>query len=139
MGRPRKKRYLEPDDLARELEKSRPPSPPTPELCRMLRQIAEHLCGDSRFVGYPKEMHEDMCSAALEKCLKNVKNWDPSKGGCFHYFTRCCELSFFDSLKSHYKQVNIRREATLRAAAELEQTSPLLAQRIREKLEREDE
>lgn len=136
MPRPRKNRYLEPDDLARELEKSRPPNPPTQELCAMLRSIAEHLLGSPKYRGYAKDLQQDMVSAALIKCLKNVKNWDPSKGASsFNYFTRCCEHAFWDFLKVHYRQLNIKREATLRAADEVARYSPQLAASLRRRLE----
>ena len=39
--------------------------------------IAQHLLGDSRYRNYPKELQEDMVSAALEKAIKNIKNYKP--------------------------------------------------------------
>lgn len=133
MGRPKKTRYLEPEDLARELMKSMPPNPPTEELCRMLRSIAEHMCGDPRYVGYSKEMHEDMCSAALIKCLKNVKNFDPAKGASsFNYFSRCCEHAFWYELSKYYRQKNVQRQMLLDYADKIQAVSPKLAQEIRD-------
>ena len=37
--------------------------------------IAQHLLGDSRYRSYPRELQEDMVSAAMEKCIKNIKNF----------------------------------------------------------------
>ena len=73
----------------------------------MLRQISTHLLGDSKYRRYSKHMKEDMCSEALVKCLKNVKNFKPEKGSAFNYMTRCTEWAFWQVLAKHYKQLNL--------------------------------
>lgn len=76
--------------------------------------IATHLLGDSRYRNYPKDLHEDMVSEAVLKCIKNIKNFKKEYADrCFNYFTRCCEHAIWTLLSKHYKHVNLIRELTL--------------------------
>lgn len=78
-------------------------------------------------------MQDDMVSAALEKCVRNIKNYKPQyKDRCFNYFTRAAEHAIWETLRKHYRHVNLVRKATLDFADELERTSPEAARRIRE-------
>lgn len=90
----------------------------------MLRQISTHLLGDSRYRRYSKHMKEDMCSAALVKCLKNVKNFKPEKGAAFSYFTRATEYAFWEVLAKHYKQLNLLRELAMQHADDIQDFNP---------------
>jgi len=102
-------------------------------VCLYFRLIAQHLIGDSRYRNYSKDLHEDMVSAALEKCVKNIKNYNAEYADrCFNYYTRCCEHAIWTVLKKHYRQMNIRRELALAFADRLERSSPEAASRIRE-------
>ena len=57
---------------------------------------------------YSADLHEDMVSAALEKCVKNIKNYKAEYADrCFNYYTRCCEHAFWEMLKKHYRQMNV--------------------------------
>lgn len=74
-----------------------------------------------------------MVSAALEKCIKNIKNYKAQyKDRCFNYFVRCVETSFWGTLKKHYRQRNIQRQLALDYADSIEAVNPEVAQRIRE-------
>lgn len=74
-----------------------------------------------------------MVSAALEKCVRNIKNYKSEYADrCFNYFTRASEHAIWEVLKKHYRYVNLKRKATLEFADMLEETSPEAAKRIRE-------
>lgn len=122
-----KTKYIDNDILTQEVKKSQEGKAPTEKLCLMLREISTHLLGDSHYRRYPRDMKEDMCSAALLKCIKNIKNFDESKGTAFNYFTRCTEWSFWQTLGSHYKQVNLARELCLQYANDVQDFNPALA------------
>jgi DNA-directed RNA polymerase specialized sigma subunit len=74
----------------------------------LFRRIAEHLICAPHFNRYPWALKEDMQSYALEKMIKNIKNYKQQyRDKCFAYFTRVAETAFIYQLKKHYKQVNI--------------------------------
>ena len=78
-------------------------------------------------------MHEDMVSAALLKCIKNIKNYKKEYADkSFNYFTRCVEHSFWETLSRHYRQANMVRQLTLDYADKVEQTNPDWAEQIRQ-------
>lgn len=96
--------------------------------------IAQHLLGDSRYRNYPKELQEDMVSAALEKAIKNIKNYKKEYASkCFNYWTRCVEHAFWQILGKHYRHMNTVRQMALDFADSIELYSPQLAQQIRSK------
>jgi len=73
--------------------------------------IATHLLGSPRYRGYPKSLKEDLVSAALVKCIKNIHNFKPERADtCFNYYTRCTEHAFWEVLGKHYRQINIQRQ-----------------------------
>lgn len=58
-----------------------------------------------------------MASAALEKMIRNIKNWDRSKAyGTFNYFTTCCHQAYYRWLSLHYRRINAARELAKAAA-----------------------
>ena len=136
-----KKPYLTNERLAAAIAESQQKGEPTVEVCRCFRLIATHLLGSPRYRWYSKQMHEDLVSAALIKCIKNIHNFKPEKGGsCFNYYTRCTEHAFWEVLIRYYKQLNLQRELTLKYADEIEQFDSKAAQWIRDKqLEIDDE
>lgn len=75
-------------------------------------------------------MKEDMCSAALVKCLKNVKNFKPEKGAAFSYFTRATEYAFWEVLNKHYKYLNAMRAQAIEYANSIADINPVLAEKI---------
>ena len=126
--------YLTSAQLAEALEESQKLGQPTKQVCIYFKMIAQHLLGDSRYRNYPKQLQEDMVSAALEKAIKNIKNYKKEYADkCFNYWTRCCEHSFWSTLGKHYKYMNMVRQLTLDFADTLEPYSPQLAQQIRDK------
>lgn len=132
--RQKKAPYLTSEQLSVELEKSQQQNAPTEKVCIYFKMIAQHLLGDSRYRNYPKELQEDMVSAALEKAIKNIKNYKPQfKDKCFNYWTRCVEHAFWSTLGKHYKYMNMVRQLTLDFADTLEPYSQQLAQQIRDK------
>lgn len=49
-----------------------------------------------------------MVSAALEKCVKNIKNYKAEYASvCFNYYTRATEHAFWEVLKKHYRRMNV--------------------------------
>lgn len=78
-------------------------------------------------------MQEDMVSAALLKCAKNIKNYKKERAAsCFNYYTKCTEHAFWETLGKHYKHMNMVRQMTLDFADMLESYSPSLAKQIRD-------
>ena len=66
-----------------------------------------------RFKRYPKYAKEEMAQDGVVKCIKNLKNYQPSKGKLFSYFTQCCWSANMDYLNKYYKEMNIRRQLLL--------------------------
>ena len=129
----KKQPYLTSQQLAEALEESQKLGRPTEQVCKYFKLIAQHLLGDSRYRNYQKDLHDDMVSAALEKCIKNIKNYKKEYADrCFNYFTRCSEQAFWMVLGKHYKYVNMIRQLTLDYADMLEPYSQSLAQQIRD-------
>ena len=74
-----------------------------------------------------------MTSAALVKCIKNIKNYKPERASnCFNYYTRCTEHAFWEVLGKHYRQINIRRELVMQYAEQIETINPKTAKLIRD-------
>lgn len=129
----KKQPYLTSAQLAEALEESQKLGYPTERICNYFRLIAWHLLGDSRYRNYSKDLQEDMVSAALLKCVKNIKNYKKERAAsCFNYYTKCTEHAFWNVLDKHYKHVNMVRQLTLDFADQVEQYSPLLAKQIRD-------
>lgn len=131
--RKRKQPYLTSQQLAVELRASKADGQPTEQLCNYFKMIATHMLGSSKFSGYSRHIQEDMVSAALIKCLKNVHNFKEEYADkCFNYYTRCTEHAFFEVLWQHYKHVNIERQLKMQYADTVEQFNPQLAKKIRD-------
>ena len=76
-----------------------------------------------------------MVSAALLKCLKNIKNYKKEKASsCFNYYTRCAEHAFWEFLAKHYKQLNIQRELVRHYANVLQEVNTSEAKYLRDSL-----
>ena len=118
----RGERYLEPDDLADALEECQANgNAPTERACKYFLLLAWKLMGSAKYRDYAWHVKEDMASAALEKCIKNIRNYRPEhRARCFSYYTRCVECAFFEWLKRNYsRHVNIRRELYEAAARKI--------------------
>lgn len=109
-----KSSYLTSEQLAVELEKCQAQgNRPTVEVCRLFRMIAEHFARGPKYCRYNAAMREDLVSAAMLKCVKNIKNYKHEyRDKCFNYFTRCVEHAFWEILDRHYKHVNLIAELT---------------------------
>lgn len=127
-----RKMYLTSQQLAEELRASQKSGQPTERLCRYFNMIATHMLGSPKFQHYKPQMQEDMVSAALVKCLKNVHNFKEKYADkCFNYYTRVTEHAFFEVLGKHYRHVNIEKELKQQYANAIETFSPQTAQWIR--------
>ena len=102
--------YLDPVAFAESLQICKAIGQPTIEVCTYLRLLIKHFLSGARFSGYDPHTLEDLSSACLLKCLKNVKNYRPERGSSFSYFSLVCECAAKDLLRSHYRQVNIKRD-----------------------------
>ena len=128
-----KKIYLTNEQLADALIESQQAGMPTEKICNYFRMIAKHLLGNPRYRNYSKDMQEDMTSAALVKCIKNIHNFKPEYANkCFNYYTRTTECAFFEVLGLHYKQKNIKRDLCFEYADSIEAFNPCLAKTIRD-------
>ena len=126
--------YLTSAQLSEALEESQKLGRPTENVCLYFKLIAQHLLGDSRYRNYPNDLHEDMISDAILKCIRNIKNYKHEYAYCsFNYFTRCVEHSFWTTLGKHYKHINKTRKLILDYADEVEEYSPKIAKNIRDK------
>ena len=129
----KKKPYLTNEQLAEALNESQALGQPTENVCKCFRLIAKHLLGSNRYRNYSKDMQDDLVSAALVKCIKNIHNFKPERADtCFNYYTRCTEHAFWEVLSKYYKQMNIQRELTLDYANQIEDIDPKTAQLIRD-------
>lgn len=128
-----KKIYLTNEQLAEELLASQKLGHPTEQVCKYFRMIATHLLGSNRYRNYSKDMQNDLVSAALVKCIKNIHNYKPERAGsCFNYYTRCTEHAFWEVLGKHYRQINIRRQLIVEYADQIEALDPKTAKLIRD-------
>ena len=134
MKKTTKKLYLTNERLAAAINESQQKGEPTVEVCECFKLIATHLLGSPRYRGYSKQMHEDLVSAALIKCIKNIHNFKPEKGGsCFNYYTRCAEHAFWGVLAKHYRHLNTQRKIVMDYVDRLEEVDPKAAQYIRDR------
>lgn len=128
-----KRTYLTSQQLSKELIASQQDGQPTEQLCLYFKLIATKLLGSPKYRGYPYHLKEDMTSAALVKCLKNVHNFKIEYSDkTFSYYTRCCEFAFWEVLGLHYQQVNIMRDLSLEYANSIESFMPREAKMIRD-------
>jgi hypothetical protein len=99
----------------------------------MFRSIAQHLLGSPRFSRYRREDKDEMVSAALEKSIRNIKNWKPERrASSFSYFTMCCEQAFLAFLIKHYRYVNQKRAALEAMKAECGEFDPRWEEQLEE-------
>lgn len=99
----------------------------------MFRSIAQHLLGSPRFSRYGRADKEEMVSAALEKAIRNIKNWKPERRkSSFSYFTMCCEQAFFAFLTKHYRYVNQKKAALEAMKAECGEFDPRWEEQLEE-------
>lgn len=136
---PAKNIYVTKEALAHQLGLSQSKGEPTAEVCQMFRDIAVNMLKGPRYRRYPENLKEDLASAALLKCVRNIRNYRPEyASGCFSYFTRCCEHAFWECLERHYRQMNIRRKLTRDYADSIRQMNPAEAKRLMDGLLDED-
>lgn len=54
-----------------------------------------------------------MRQEACLKCIKNLKNLDPTKGDVFAYLTQICWSAYITFLSKYYRRMNREREMML--------------------------
>jgi hypothetical protein len=65
-----------------------------------------------------------MMGYAFEKMISGLPNYNFKFTNAFAYFSQACFNAFKTTLSKHYKQVNIKRDATKRAIINLETYIP---------------
>ena len=82
--------------------------------------MASRILHLPRYVGYSTHVKEDLCSCALIKCLKSMKNYKPQfRERTFGYFTMAIESAIWDSLeKDVYRPRNLKSKLILKYAGE---------------------
>ena len=107
--------YIDRADFTEALLEAQAHGQPTERVCRLFRLLIERYLSGVRYSRYDTATKEDMSSAALIKCLKNLHNYTAGKGSPFSYFTRAVECCCIDYLKRHYKHINLIRDLADRA------------------------
>jgi DNA-directed RNA polymerase specialized sigma subunit len=94
--------------------------------------MADSYLRQPTYARYKPDVKEDMRMAALEKCIRSIRNYKPERRAtCFGYYTLAIQSAVLDYLRRfHYRHINITREATRRYAHELAHTNPQAAQKI---------
>jgi len=110
MARRTRQHYISADELRDALLESQQAGEPTVRLCNLLRLLITHFLTGPRWCGYDRATREDMASAALIKCLKNIKNFSPDKGRSFSYMSLVIQTSCSDFLARYYKNCNMIQE-----------------------------
>lgn len=105
-----KEHYIDRDTFHEALVECIATGEPTVKVCNLFRLLIRRYLSGPRYSGYDTHTLEDLSSAALLKCLKNVRNYRPERGSPFSYYTLCTECACKDYLKKHYEQVNIKRD-----------------------------
>lgn len=95
------------------------------KLIEQMYVIATHLLEHKRFVRYPYHEKEDMKQEGVLKCMKNLKNYDPTKGKIFSYFTRCCWTAYVVYLAQYYKDLNDKMGLLLEAVQQIDEGGTL--------------
>ena len=93
------------------------------KLIEQMYVISSHLLEHQRFVRYPHYEKQDMMQEGVLKCMKNLKNYDPTKGKIFSYFTRCCWTAFIVYLAKYYDDLNEKRELLMEAIDSIDPNS----------------
>ena len=105
-----KEHYIDREEFHTALIECKATGEPTVKVCNLFRLLITRYLSGPRYSGYDSHTREDLASAALLKCLKNVRNYHPERGSPFSYYTLCCECACKDYLRKHYEQANIKRD-----------------------------
>ena len=108
--RRRRQNYINRKEFHEAVMESKSLGEPTVRVCNLLRLLIDRFLSGPRYCRYDPHTKEDLASAALIKCLKNIKNYNPARGSPFSYYSLCCACACKDLLKKQYKQANIQRE-----------------------------
>ena len=106
----KRQHYISAEELRDALLESQQAGEPTVRLCNLFRLLISRYLSGPRYSGYDRSTLEDLASAALVKCIRNIPNYKPDKGSPFSYYTLAVECSCKDYLSKHYTQKNILRE-----------------------------
>ena len=128
MARRARQHYLDANEFREALLEAQSKGEPTVRVCELFRLLISRYLSGPRYSGYDAATLEDLASAALEKCIRNIKGYNPAKKSSpFSYYTMAVSCSVCDSLGHHYKAKNIKRELANLSAAEWEGSMPVAA------------
>lgn len=127
MARRARQHYINPTEFREALLEAQSLGEPTVKVCNLFRLLISRYLSGPRYSGYDAATLEDLASAALIKCLKNLGNYKPDRGSPFSYFTLACECSCKDNLGKHYGHKNLMRELGGLSKTEWQGSLPLAA------------
>ncbi len=97
-----KKRYVEPEDLKREIKLSQEQGKLTPMAVTMLLKILDHVQRPFKYV-YEHDK-EDCRSSVIEKLLNKWNRYDETKGDIFSFYTQMIKFDLYaawNDIKKH--------------------------------------
>ena len=77
--------------------------------------LANHIMQSRSFNGYNADVKDEIVSESVLKIMKNLKNFNPSKGTIFNYWTRCVFTAATVYLAKYYRDKNKRRQLLIDA------------------------
>ena len=127
MARRARQNYLDPAKFRDAILEAQSKGEPTVEVCKMFRLLIARYLSGPRYSGYDAATIEDLASAALIKCIKNLGNYKQDRGSPFTYFSLACECSCKDHLGKFYGHKNLIRELGGLSKTEWEGSMPVAA------------
>ena len=120
-----KTNYISNDAIMEEWRRWKDSGTVSERLGELLLVLGRHIMQSRYFCGYPEHVKGDIVSDGTLKCLKNLKNFDPTKG-CSHfsYLSRCIFTAGASYLAKHYRHLNRRRELLIKALRMVETELP---------------
>jgi len=94
------------------------------ELGKMFMELAKKLTNHSCFRNYNWDMKQELMSYGLYKLVKGIKNYNFKFTNAFAYCTSALFNSYRTVCSSHYKYINIKREALQEYMTEIECEMP---------------
>lgn len=118
----KRKNYIDQQELFDEYKKSKEMNRCTERLGMLFMILTDHMLRGPRFIGYSKEVKEDLKGCALIRLIKSIDNVNISftPQQIFNFATRTTFTAFLTELKKHYKFENTKRELTKKQILESE-------------------
>ena len=123
-----KQQYLSNEDLMTEWRRWKSTGTVSERMGEMLLSLCRHIMRSRYFCGYPSHVQSDIVSDGVFKALKNLKNYDESKGcSLFSYLSRVVFTAGASYLAKHYRHLNRRKELLIKALRMVETELPQTA------------